>query len=97
MDNKNMPLEGLIIMKRLNTKESERGVSLEDTEYVFASKTYPEIVKKLASFPKNRLSWLIVSKFTQNEDGNLEYSDGVSGLDFLKNAQAHLARQITLN
>ena len=97
MDNKKMPLEGLIIMKRLNTRESEIGVDLKDTEYVFASEKWAEIVKKLASFPANRLSWLIVAKFKQNKDGDLEYSCGISGLDFLKNAQKYLNRQVLLN
>jgi len=97
MINKKMPLEGLIILKRLNTKETEIGVLLEDTEYVFASKIYPDIIKKLASFPVNRLSWLIVAKFKQSETGEILYSDGISGLDFLRNAQKHLAQQITLN
>lgn len=97
MDTKKMPVKGLIILKRLNTRESEIGVDLKDTEYVFAAKKWSEIVKKLASFPMNRLSWLVVSKFKQNEDGDLEYWDGVSGLDFMKNAQAHLSRQALLN
>ena len=92
-----LPLKGLIILKRLNTKETAAGVDLKDTEYVFASEKWTDIVKKLASFPANRLSWLIVAKFKQNKDSDLEYSDGISGLDFLKNAQAHLTRQVLLN
>lgn len=97
MINKEMPLDGLIILKRLNTKESEFGILVENTEYVFASKKYPEIVRKLASFPMNHLSWLIVAKFKQNINGEIVYSDGISGLDFLKNAQNYLYKQVTLN
>jgi len=97
METKKMPLEGLIILKRLNTKESERGVDLDDTEYVFASKSWADIARKLAKFPSNRLDWLIVAKFKQNEQAELEYEDGVTGLDFLKQAQAHLDIQIRLN
>lgn len=97
MDSKKMPLDGLIIMKRLNTKESERGVDLKDTEFIFAAKHYKDIIKKLCKFPKNRLSWLVVAKFTQNDEGQFEYSDGVSGPEFLKQAQNYFNKQILLN
>lgn len=97
MNNKKMPLEGLIILKRLNTKEDVAGVSLKDIEYVFASKLYPEIIRTLARYPANRLDWLIVAKFKQTEDGQLEYSNGVSGTYFLKQAQKHFDLKICLN
>lgn len=97
MENEKIPLKGLIILKRLNTKESERGVELEDTEYVFASEKYPDIIRKLCKFPKNRLSWLIVANFRKNEKGKLEYSEGISGLAFLEYAQKYLERQAILN
>lgn len=97
MDNKQMPLKGLLIMKRLNTRETADGVDVKDTEFVFASKDYPEIIKHLVRFPRNRLSWLIVCQFEKNEAGFLEYSNGISGLDFLKNAQKHLEQNVLVN
>ena len=95
-----MPLEGLIILKRLNTKEDEEGVRIEDTEYVYAAGDYRDIIRNLCKYPKNRLSWLIVAKFARNEEGELEYSDGTSALNFLAQAQNYLAeapRSILLN
>ena len=99
MNNK-MPLEGLIILKRLNKNEDEEGVHIKDTEFVFASRDYRDIIKKLVRFPRNKLSWLIVAEFKQNEDKKLEYSSGMNGLKFLQKAQEILAkppRSILLN
>lgn len=97
MDSKKMPLKGLIILKRLNTRENEIGVDLKDTEYVFASGKYTDIIKKLCKFPKKKLSWLIVAIINKDAEGKLVYSNGITGLQFLQKAQAHLARQPTLN
>lgn len=89
MTNK-LPIQGMIILKRLNTKETEAGISLKDLEYVFAAEKWTDIVNHLCKFPKNRLSWLIVAQFETNEAGELVYDAGKNAIDFLETIQKKL-------
>lgn len=89
----NKLLKGMMILKRLNTKETEAGIDLKNLEYVFASTQYAEIVNHLCQFPHKRLAWMIVAQFETNEAGEMVYDAGRSAVAFLETIQKKLHKE----
>nr|AKH47361.1 hypothetical protein [uncultured marine virus] len=91
-----LPQKGLVIAKRLNTKETEAGINVNDLEYIYSSDKIENIIHYLCKLPGNRLSWMIVAKFERNEAGGLDYSDGREAVHFLKAIQQHIGNKLII-
>lgn len=82
---KNKPLiKGFAILKKLKK---------DDTEFVFSSHKYNEVIENLIKYPKKRLLGFIIVEFEINQENKIKYSNELSAIDFLKQAQDRLRKK----